>query len=500
MEFLNQMKSISERADNFYEKEERMHADYQKLQDEVKEWKARYARTKATLRNLRTSSIGLVVPSPANMTSGFSDPDGLVKDVHITKFQIAIDELLRTARGANCSQTLDFVKGVVVATRAIMENVGDSPNDDRGKLKARVSATANNLTTAAKNHALSQGLSPVSLVDAAASHLCASVVELVKVVKVRTSVGGELDEEDDGEDEIRSPDSPNMNGMFGGKLHPENGNQQQQHQQPMQNGNVNGNAQQQQQQQQQQTPQIQQNRLSGESVYSPLASPRSSHNGEDGLQFPPQDAKGRNGSVGGRAGGTWGDIAPSLAGVGSPPRQPPFHGLRVPDNSNVEELRVSLTLFPLPPQSQRTLTKHPSPLQVSLETQTEGIVENIQHLLSSIRAGDDMATLQGHVEQIAGVVDKVVKNTEDAMKQSGNEKLRERGDWIVSNLAGCAGKMSAATNGPVPADGPADKEFRGGLAALAFDLARETKDLVRTVEEISDESRRPGGISMDDLR
>jgi hypothetical protein len=74
-----------------------------------------------------------------------------------------------------------------------------NPEKQQAKLKSRVSATANNLITASKNHASSGGLSPVSLLDAAASHLSTAVVELVKHVKVRPTPEHELehDEEDD---------------------------------------------------------------------------------------------------------------------------------------------------------------------------------------------------------------------------------------------------------------------------------------------------------------
>lgn len=489
MEFLDQMKSISQRADNFYEKEEKMHADISKLQDEVKEWKTRYARTKATLRSLRTSSMGLSLQSSTTLIAkegGLSDPNGIVKDVHVTKFQISIDELLRTARGVNSAQTLDYVKGVVMATRAITENIDDSANDDRAKLKSRISATANNLTTAAKNHATSQGLSPVSLVDAAASHLTASIVELIKIVKIRPTQSGEF--EDDGEDLILSPDSPRYNGPSvdtgltrvngngnanrgGGGGGSGNGNRNE-------NGNGNGIG------NRNIDGGVAGSRMSGESIYSPLDSPRHSHK------------EGRNDSVGSRGGGNWDGVAPPLGGVGSPPRAPAF-GVRVTE-SNVEELRVSLTLFPLPPQRVvHQLTFEPSPLQVFLETQTEGIVESIQKLLQSIRADGDMQTLRYHVGDITSVVTRVVSSTETTMTQPGNNKLRERGDWIVANLSACTSKMVALSEEGEPIDGPAGKEFKGRLAALAFDLARETKDLVRTVEEIDNEARRP---PVDDLR
>jgi hypothetical protein len=124
--------------------------------------------------------------------------------VHVTKFQIAIDELLRMARSREPAAVLDYMKSVVVSVRNITEDIGDVSQEDselsrqRYKLKARVSATANNLITASKNFATAKGLSPVSLLDAAASHLTAAVVELIKTVKIRPTPAGELEDDDDG--------------------------------------------------------------------------------------------------------------------------------------------------------------------------------------------------------------------------------------------------------------------------------------------------------------
>jgi hypothetical protein len=145
---------------------------------------------------------------------GFTRPDGLVKDVHITKFQIAIDELLHIARTGEPSAVLDYMKAVVVAVRSITQDIAststntkdDETSQRRAKLKSNVSATANNVITASKNFATSNGISPVSLLDAAASHLTAAVVELVRTVKIRPTPAGELEDDDDGSlDPVRSP-------------------------------------------------------------------------------------------------------------------------------------------------------------------------------------------------------------------------------------------------------------------------------------------------------
>lgn len=224
-QFLQEMRALSSRSDHALEKEERLSNQVSALEAELKEWKSRYARTKTQIRTLRASSMGLAMQSPdaANYTrdAAFATPDGLVKDVHVTKFQLSIDELLQVARKSEPHAVLECMKNVVVCIRNITSDIdaasGLSPaqsmngsvNGDGAasslekqqvKLKSRVSATANNLITASKNHASAAGLSPVSLLDAAASHLTTAIVELVKLVKIRPTPTDELEDEEEEDD------------------------------------------------------------------------------------------------------------------------------------------------------------------------------------------------------------------------------------------------------------------------------------------------------------
>ncbi|KAI9881699.1 MAG: hypothetical protein M1823_006589, partial [Watsoniomyces obsoletus] len=101
---------------------------------------------------------------------------------------------------------LDHMKTVVLAVRNITtdieQNSGAVRDEEvakkRAKLKSKVSATANNVITASKNYAAAGGLSPVSLLDAAASHLTAAVVDLVKTVKIKPTPHGDLNDDDNG--------------------------------------------------------------------------------------------------------------------------------------------------------------------------------------------------------------------------------------------------------------------------------------------------------------
>jgi predicted nucleic acid-binding Zn-ribbon protein len=219
--FLQEMRELSLRSDAAVEKEEHLVSQVSTLEGELKDWKSRYALLKTQLRSLKASSIGLsglASPDISNYTRdpSLTTPDGLVKDVHVTKFQLSIDELLQTARRAGSEQTLESMRHVVKCVRAITGDIDStplsqmqspnssisgpisaSPEKQQAKLKSRVSATANNLITATKNHVASNGISPVSLLDAAASHLSTAVVELVKHVKVRPTPENELDQDED---------------------------------------------------------------------------------------------------------------------------------------------------------------------------------------------------------------------------------------------------------------------------------------------------------------
>jgi hypothetical protein len=207
-EFLREMRVLSERSGQSYEREDQLSNTVNKLEEEVKDWRNRYARTKTQLRSLRASSIGLTIQQDMAKyakDSGFTQDNGMVKDVHVTKFQISIDELLRTARTDDPGRVNEFMKSVIVNVRRITQDIDDAPPSSgelalqQAKLKSRVSATANNLITASKNFIAASGLSPVSLLDAAASHLTAAVVELVRTVKIRPTPAGELEDDDDGQ-------------------------------------------------------------------------------------------------------------------------------------------------------------------------------------------------------------------------------------------------------------------------------------------------------------
>ena len=201
MGFLSQMKSLAQRSDASAEREEKLVHRVHNMETEINAWKSRHAKARTQLRSMRSGSMS--IPAPIATEAAFHASDGLVKDVYVTGFQMAIDELLRSARSSDPQSVLPQVKNVVVSVRSISlatSEIPSSAQDEHSqqiiKSRNKMSATSTNLITAAKNFAFSHGLSPVSLLDAAASHLSASVIELLRLAKVCPTPSEELDDEE----------------------------------------------------------------------------------------------------------------------------------------------------------------------------------------------------------------------------------------------------------------------------------------------------------------
>jgi protein SPA2 len=122
--------------------------------------------------------------------------DGGILDVHLTAFVTAIDNLLVAGRTNVPTKVLGPMKSVVNAVSAIVEDVkvferrptrerSDVDLDALRALRERTEATLSNLAAVAKTHATSSGMAPVSLLDAAASHVSSAVTEMGKTVCIR---------------------------------------------------------------------------------------------------------------------------------------------------------------------------------------------------------------------------------------------------------------------------------------------------------------------------
>ena len=87
-------------------------------------------------------------------------------------------------------------------------------------VRQRAEATLNSLIIASKTHATSAGMSPASLLDAAASHVSATVMEIGKTVPIRRASRAQLDNFNSAasspslSSSLASPNTATLNGGF----------------------------------------------------------------------------------------------------------------------------------------------------------------------------------------------------------------------------------------------------------------------------------------------
>ncbi|KDN47169.1 hypothetical protein K437DRAFT_267943 [Tilletiaria anomala UBC 951] len=192
---MEELKELSTRNDEMMAENDSSNVVIRDLNQQVQSYKRKYENAKTELRTLKATSQLYVKPPKADDFIPASDK-GAIADVHLTAFQSSIDELLAAARSKTPSNVLLAMKSVVLATTLVTDDVAkseqsglaelsDDDNEQLQSLKSKASATLNNLMTACRNHASSHGMSPVSLLDAAASHVSTTIVDLVKLLKVR---------------------------------------------------------------------------------------------------------------------------------------------------------------------------------------------------------------------------------------------------------------------------------------------------------------------------
>lgn len=205
--FLREMRALSERSSENADREERLVRQVHQLEEEVNQWRNKYVQVKGQLRTLRAPSMDGAIRQPnINQSAkdlGHIEENGFIKHVHVTKLQVAIDELLRSARTSEPRSLFTHVRSIFVFARDIIQDAqrGTPSSDDQvqkiTKYTKMISDTANNLVTAVRNFSSANGLSPVCLIDAAASHLTNSVVALASVVKIKPATPEESEDEDD---------------------------------------------------------------------------------------------------------------------------------------------------------------------------------------------------------------------------------------------------------------------------------------------------------------
>ena len=127
-------------------------------------------------------------------------------------------------------------------------------------------------------------------------------------------------------------------------------------------------------------------------------------------------------------------------------------------------------------------------IQLFLEDQTEGLLQSIQSLVSSIRIVDEPQNIREQIDSIIQIVGRVVKESQRVIDTTDNTMLRGQIEPSVLTLAECRAKLSVANDdGEGIQEHSAWKEFTNTLPPLAFEIARETKELLQGVDRILEE-------------
>ncbi|KAG7660688.1 SPA2 [[Candida] subhashii] len=123
-----------------------------------------------------------------------------------------------------------------------------------------------------------------------------------------------------------------------------------------------------------------------------------------------------------------------------------------------------------------------------LEHQTVEVINTIQSLLSAIKKPNaTRGELREKSAAITIVISQMTEATNTSMNQTRNAQLKEHGSWVVRSLEDCYHRMDNLCKPTQEKldSGFADKNFKQRLAGISFDIAKCTKELVKTVEEAS---------------
>ena len=123
-----------------------------------------------------------------------------------------------------------------------------------------------------------------------------------------------------------------------------------------------------------------------------------------------------------------------------------------------------------------------------LEHQTVEVINTIQSLLGAIKKPNaTKGDLRQKSKAITVVISQMCEATNTSMNQTRNAQLKEHGSWVVKSLEDCYHRMDILCKPAHDANEGqfADKNFKQRLAGISFDIAKCTKELVKTVEEAS---------------
>ncbi|KAF8308269.1 hypothetical protein DL93DRAFT_2171228 [Clavulina sp. PMI_390] len=408
----------------------------QTLTAQAKENKRKYEQAKTELRNHKATSqiAGGASLQKNDMRKMPIAETGVIADIHVTTLQSSIDTLLNVARSENPSNVLSAMKPVVNSVAAILDDVKafehnptryDVSEEHVTSLRQRCEATLQNLVSAARNHAGSYGLSPVSLLDAAASHVSATVIDLVRLLLLRRSTAADRERDRDVRENTRSPAEYGM-----GSPPPSNGNM------PNGNGNHGYKA---------SLRSIEETRTMSPHARAPSSGSNRVRAGVD------EDFQ--------RSTSSTAVTSPRGDAISPPAFSEKFDDVATAVGNGSDDATVVAGG-----------DNSWSELKPYLDAQSESLVYNIQTLLSAIRRNVAVGDLDESLTQIITIVNSIVAVSKDSFPAS----LAERGQEILAELNDHSTKLKEMQN-----SGEITKTTRTAMATASFGVAKAMKELMK---------------------
>ena len=129
-----------------------------------------------------------------------------------------------------------------------------------------------------------------------------------------------------------------------------------------------------------------------------------------------------------------------------------------------------------------------------LEDQTESLAQAVPDLVTLIRKGGDSRSIMEGMERILATAEKVVQETQQSVKVLDSPRLRDETGSIVRKL----GERQADYEAALETKRRREKEVGAGaktkeeiwkgfcdaMVPIAFDVARQTRELVQRVEQV----------------
>ncbi|KAI7868313.1 hypothetical protein BDF14DRAFT_1795261 [Spinellus fusiger] len=191
---LENLQRLSESNNTLRSEKEEAEKRAEKCAEELRQLQAQYQSVRTELRTIKASSLYTTELYQHDITgSEFLKPThkGIIRIDHVTEYQTIIHELLQAARSSHPSKVIKIMQQLIVVCKAMTSDIESTENSKKlaslpqhkiDELKQKLSNSMIALLKASRNHASSQGISPASLIDGAASQVTVVLVELTQLL------------------------------------------------------------------------------------------------------------------------------------------------------------------------------------------------------------------------------------------------------------------------------------------------------------------------------